>query len=173
MRIIIGEKYDMLTVVKEAERPEGSKDAHRFYLCKCDCGKEIVISSGNIGRGQKSCGCGRKNGVFAHKKHGYASHHVYDKLYHTWNAMKYRCYNPNSKDYPHYGARGIKICAEWLSDFIAFREWSINHGFSSELTIDRIDVDKGYSPDNCRWTTIAEQNRNKTTTKGDKYAGTL
>lgn len=166
MMITVGEKICMLTVIKEVERPAGAKDYHKFYLCECDCGKQIIASGGNIGRGQKSCGCGKKSGVYAHRKHGFASHKVYDKLYHTWNAMKGRCYNPNSKDFPHYGARGIRICDEWLSDFNAFREWSLNHGFSNDLTIDRINVNEGYSPQNCRWTTVAEQNRNKTTTKG-------
>lgn len=164
----VGDKINMLTVIEEVERPKGIKDLHRFYLCQCDCGKRVVVSGGNLGRGQKSCGCGRKTGVFSPKKHGFASHKVYDKLYHTWNAMKGRCYNSNSKDFPHYGARGIRICNEWLSDFMSFRAWSLSHGFANNLTIDRIDVDGDYSPENCRWITVAEQNRNKTTTKGAK-----
>jgi hypothetical protein len=82
--------------------------------------------------------------------------------------MKGRCYNSNSKDFPHYGARGIRICDEWLSDFMSFRNWSLNNGFANDLTIDRIDVNGNYCPQNCRWITVAEQNRNKTTTKGAK-----
>ena len=164
--ISVGEKIDMLTIIKRVQRPDGVKDCHKFFLCQCDCGNMTVASSGNIGRGIKSCGCARKTGVYAHKTHGFASHKVYDKLYHTWNGMKARCYNEKSKDYPHYGKRGIKICDEWLSDFMKFREWSLSHGFAENLTIDRIDVDGNYCPQNCRWVTVAEQNRNKTTTKG-------
>ena len=136
------------------------------YLCRCDCGNTTIVSGGNIGRGIKSCGCARKTGIYAHKVHGFASHKKYDKLYHTWNNMKGRCYNSNNKDFPHYGARGIRICNEWLSDFMSFRDWSLSNGFASNLTIDRIDVNGNYCPQNCRWVTVAEQNRNKTTTKG-------
>jgi hypothetical protein len=125
-----------------------------------------IVSGGNIGRGIKSCGCARKTGVYVKRIHGFASHKTYDKLYHTWNAMKSRCYNQNGKDFEHYGKRGIIVCDEWLSDFMSFREWSLSHGFANNLTIDRIDVNGNYSPDNCRWETVAEQNRNKTTTKG-------
>jgi hypothetical protein len=164
--ISVGEKIDMLTVIREVQRPVGSKDLHKFFLCRCDCGNTTIASAGNIGRGVKSCGCARKSGVYITKKHGFASHKRYDKLYHTWNSMKSRCYSQKCKDYKHYGARGIKICDEWLSDFLSFRAWSLSHGFANDLTIDRIDVDGDYCPDNCRWTTIAEQNRNKTTTKG-------
>lgn len=166
--IRVGEKIDMLTVIKEVQKPVGVKDFHRFFLCKCDCGNTTVASAGNIGRGIKSCGCARRTGVYANKKHGFASHKKYDKLYHTWNSMKSRCYNKNGKDYKHYGDRGIKVCDEWLQDFLSFRAWSLSHGFADNLTIDRIDVDGNYSPENCRWTTIAEQNRNKTTTRGAK-----
>ena len=122
------------------------------------------MSGGNIGRDVKSCGCYRKSGEI-NKKHGCASHKQYDKLYHTWTGIKYRCYNTNCKDYKHYGARGIKMCDEWLHDFLAFKNWCLNNGYEEELTIDRIDVNGNYEPTNCRWATIAEQNRNKTTTK--------
>lgn len=164
--IKVGDKIDMLTVVARVPRPEGVKDYHKFFLCRCDCGNMTTVSSGNIGRGVKSCGCARKAGTYSPRKHGFASHKIYDKLYHTWNAMKYRCYNPNSKDFRNYGERGIRICEEWLSDFMIFRNWSLNNGFADNLTIDRIDVNGNYSPQNCRWITVAEQNRNKTTTKG-------
>ncbi len=167
-RVKSGDKICMLTVIKQVERPEGVKDKHRFFLCECDCGNTTVVSSGNIGRGVKSCGCARNVGIYVSKKHGFASHKRYDKLYHTWNAMKFRCYNPNSKDYVHYGARGISICDEWLSSFLSFREWSLRNGFANNLTIDRIDVNGNYCPENCRWVTVAENNRNKTTTRRGK-----
>jgi hypothetical protein len=78
--INVGDKIDMLTVIKRVQRPEGSKDFHKFFLCQCDCGNVTIVSGGNIGRGIKSCGCARKTGVYVKRIHGFASHKTYDKL---------------------------------------------------------------------------------------------
>ena len=164
MKVNIGDKIGMLSIIAPVPIPPESKDRHKRYLCKCDCGKETVISSGNIGRGTFSCGCKKKMSI--PKTRGFASHKLYDKLYHTWLGIKYRCNNPKSKDFPHYGARGIRMCEEWTNDFMVFRTWAIANGYAEELTIDRINVNGNYEPSNCRWVTVAEQNRNKTTTKG-------
>lgn len=85
------------------------------------------------------------------------------RLYTIYHGMKQRCYNPNNPRYKNYGYRGIGICDEWLTDFMSFYRWSANNGYSDNLTIDRIDNTKGYSPDNCRWITNAEQQNNKRT----------
>jgi hypothetical protein len=75
--------------------------------------------------------------------------------------MLNRCYNSQDKKYPLYGGRGITICDEWRNDFKTFYDWAMTHGYKDDLTIDRIDNDKGYAPDNCRWATVTEQNRNR------------
>lgn len=78
------------------------------------------------------------------------------RLYGIFNGMKQRCYNAKHPSYEYYGAKGITICDEWLNDFMSFKEWAESHGYTDELTIDRIDPKKGYSPDNCQWLTINE-----------------
>ena len=83
------------------------------------------------------------------------------RLYRIWIGMKTRCYNQNCRGFVQYGNRGITVCDEWRSDFSAFREWAIKNGYSDELTLDRVNNNEGYSPDNCRWATPKEQNRNR------------
>ncbi len=82
------------------------------------------------------------------------------RLYRTWMGMKDRCYNPKSASYNRYGAVGIGICAEWISDYYSFSKWSVKNGYSDELTIDRINNSFGYSPENCRWATYKQQSAN-------------
>jgi hypothetical protein len=85
---------------------------------------------------------------------------THTRLYKTWESMKERCNNPHNKSYQRYGGKGIKVCAEWNSSFESFHSWAMAEGYDEGLTIDRIDNAKGYIPDNCRWVTTAEQNRN-------------
>lgn len=85
----------------------------------------------------------------------------HSRLNNIYHAIKTRCYNPNFKNYKYYGGRGIKVCDEWASSFENFKNWAITHGYADNLTIDRIDNNKGYSPLNCRWITLKKQSRNK------------
>ena len=129
------------------------------WLCSCDCGavKEVLTHSLTSGT-TRSCGCLRRE-VSAKRatKHGFYG----EKLRAVWNMMKQRCYNPNQRDYHYYGGRGIRVCDGWLNDYLAFRTWAFASGYEEGLTIDRIDTYGNYEPENCRWITIQEQQKNR------------
>lgn len=109
-----------------------------------------------IGR-TESCGCLHNELARQRRtKHSLSG----TKLYMIWKAMKQRCSNPNNKDYPNYGERGIKVCDEWSRDFQTFYDWSIQNGYIEGLSIDRIDTNGNYEPDNCRWITSKQQANN-------------
>lgn len=134
------------------------------WLCKCDCGVEKVVRRSlliDTTRPVTSCGCSRKRKTKSAKS---------DPLYKRWLTIRHRCNNPKASDYKYYGGKGIKVCQEW-SDFEAFKEWAINSGWEPNLTIDRKDASKDYSPENCRWATMQTQNRNKSHLKKYKAFG--
>lgn len=87
----------------------------------------------------------------------------YERLYRIWSSMKQRCYNANHKYYKHYGGRGITICEAWKKDYDTFARWAIESGYSDVMSIDRIDNDKGYCPENCRWIYYKDQPKNRRT----------
>lgn len=156
---LLNQRFGSLTVIKEIGR---SKHGDVMWLCLCDCGNTTEVKSVNLIHGAtKSCGC-KTNEMISdkNKKHGL----VNDKLYSVWSGMKSRCYNPNNREYNNYGGRGITICDEWKNDFTKFYNWAINNGFDKNLTIDRININQNYCPDNCRWITNKEQQRNKRNT---------
>ena len=159
---ITGKKFGKLTAIKFIER----KDEKTYWLFKCDCGKKVIKSTNNIGRGVKSCGCLKKEQNFKNLNLDKSySNGLYDtKLYKIWASMKDRCYNKNNHAYDKYGNRGIIICEEWLNKengFIKFYNWSMRNGYKEGLSIDRINNDKEYSPRNCRWTTMKQQCNNR------------
>lgn len=130
------------------------------WLCVCDCGNVVTVQTCKLNSGHtKSCGCLKHIGY--HTTHGKRQ----TRLYRIWSGMKSRCNNTKHPRYSDWGGRGIKVCDEWLHDFEKFYTWSMSHGYADNLTIDRIDNDKGYSPDNCRWATVKEQNSNKRNVK--------
>ena len=147
---LTGRKFGFLTVVSKAERKWGKTR----WNCICECGRETcritnALTSGRV----SSCGkCHRK----VWKKHGQSK----TRLYGVWASMRKRCYNQNDTRYERYGLRGIQVCEEWRNDFQKFYDWSIQNGYKIGLSIDRIDNNKGYFPDNCRWVTNKVQSRN-------------
>ena len=95
----------------------------------------------------------------------------HSRLYRIWSNMKTRCFNPNDPHFPRWGGRGITVCDEWKDNFQAFFDWAMSHGYEDHLTIDRIDNEVGYSPENCRWISWEEQNRNKRNVRFITYNG--
>lgn len=144
------------------------------WICLCDCQKDLLesnreysyIATGDLLTGKvKSCGCLHEDIV---SKHG----HSKTRLHKIWVDMRSRCRNPNLECYHNYGGRGIKVCEEW-ENFDSFMMWANSNGYNDKLTIDRIDVDGNYEPNNCRWITKKEQENNKRNNVYDYYNGEL
>lgn len=157
--IKIGDKFGHWTVIGDCQR--ASNGYHKEYLCECDCANKTqrYVDEQNLKRGNStSCGCETAKSVrLRMTKHGDTG----TRLFVIWANMKQRCLNPNSDCYHHYGGRGITICQEWLDSYESFRGWALAHGYRDDLSIDRINVNGDYSPDNCRWATAKEQGSNK------------
>lgn len=153
---IAGKRYGRLLVVS---REEGK------WVCKCDCGNTTRVTGPNIRSGrQLSCGCLNQEN---RTHHGSSTRFERTPEYHSWRAMKSRCYRVNDVEYENYGGRGITVCDRWKDSFEKFLE-DMGHKPSPKHTIDRIDGAKGYSPDNCRWSDGSNQIRNQRIRKDNK-----
>ena len=152
------------------ERAGVDKQKRATWQCLCDCGKLRTAAGYLLVQGHtKSCGCLLKENKGVPPTHG-KSH---TRLHVTWHGMKQRCSNPLDKNYNRYGGRGITVCDEWKNDFQAFYDWAMANGYDEnaprgQCTIDRIDNDKGYSPDNCRWVDMKTQRNNRSDSRKEK-----
>lgn len=166
---LTGQKFHRLTAVEYV--------GNRKWRCICDCGKETVVGAYELKSGNtKSCGClnieritqmGKNNKGRPSKRKGihtpayHFKHNLrHTRLYSIWCNMKTRCYNANTRTYKDYGARGIAICEEWRKDFKCFYDWAMSNGYNEDLTIERLDYNKDYCPENCTWITRKGQNNN-------------
>jgi len=142
-----------------------------FWLCNCSCGNSCVKAAGNLlSQGTLSCGCLHRQ-VTAERNRQNAKHHASEtRLYNIWSGMKQRCSNPHHKSYADYGGRGIFVCDEWL-DFPNFRLWALANGYEDSASIDRIDNDAPYTPENCRWVSAKTQANNRRTSRFIKFRG--
>jgi hypothetical protein len=134
------------------------------WKCQCECGKEIITRGSSLNsKNTTSCGCLRiertKKACTTHGLSGGRKH--CPRIYRIWKNMKSRCGNPKTPRYERYGGRGISVCEPWNSSYLNFYLWCVSSGYQEDLTLDRIDNDKGYSPDNCRWATMSEQGLNR------------
>lgn len=159
---VSGKKFFRLTPISKVE---GTRTK---WHCLCDCGNITDVYAWRLINGKtKSCGCYEKENlrrISARNKHGMTD----TILYHKWCGIKYRCFNPNSEHYDRYGGRGITMCSEWQGEhgFENFAKWAYSNGYTDskhgyQQTLDRIDVNGNYEPDNCRWVSQLVQSRNR------------
>lgn len=170
----IGKHFGTLTVVATEKVYRGKTTAYN-WICLCDCGNITSVNPYKLIHGKTiSCGCEKRNRIISFNKETKVKHNGRkDNLYAIWKGMKQRCYNENCFDYHNYGERGIEVCDQWLSDYASFRDWSIKNGYERGLSIDRVDVNGNYSPDNCRWVGCFEQSNNRRNNVRYNYEGEM
>ena len=171
---LTGHKFHKLTALyPTGEKSEHGKNA--VWMCICECGNYTVANTGQLRCGtKKSCGCA----IIDHARSlNYIHGGRKDRLYYVWMDMRRRCRDPKSKEYKNYGGRGISVCPEWDNSYEAFKEWALKNGYDSmakrsQCTLDRINVDGDYRPENCRWVDMVLQCNNKRNSIFLTYNGT-
>lgn len=153
---LTGRRFGKLTVLAKSPERRGRSFT---WVCQCDCGRitHPIMTNKLLHGRTSSCGCLRGDFARSMATHGLSR----TRLYRIWRNMKSRCTNPNVQNFKRYGGRGITVCDEWANSFEAFRDWAMSHGYTDDLSIDRIDNDGNYCPENCRWVDESIQANNK------------
>lgn len=162
---LTGMRFGLWTVLR---RSESDSSGRASWLCRCDCGTVRPVIGKSLLRGvSRGCGCTRKESAASASRQANTRHGMHGtRLYTIWHSMKGRIHCPSTNDYSRYGGRGISICPEWEDSFSAFAEWALSHGYRDDLTLDRIDPNGNYTPENCRWVTWSQQAKNKLSSGG-------
>lgn len=170
--IELGKKYGLLTPWQFVSAKSGQSGARLRVICSCECGGTTEVRADAVGiRRGKPIGCGCRRGLTATGNPNLRTHgQTGEKVYHVWKGIKARCHgNPNDRTYKRYGARGITVCDRWRQSFEAF--YADVGDPPAGCTLDRIDNDGDYRPENCRWATYAQQSRNSSRAINLTYMG--
>lgn len=156
-----GNVYGELTVIKRTESKDNKN--RPYFLCKCNCGKEVSVRSDYLKNGGKTdCGhVNRQRLIESNKIHNSTHGLSGTRLFRIWSNMLFRCSNEKSPNYDNYGGRGIAVCNAWKNSVHEFISWANENGYEETLTLERIDVNGNYEPSNCTWITFKEQGFNK------------
>lgn len=176
----VGDKIGRLTILEKSERCRDSKGRRRSYwICECECGSVVEKREDVFTRPVPSCGCYGREQMSAYMREKMTGKIKYgdsrERVHNIWYLMKFRCEDSSSPAYQNYGGRGITVCPEWsdgIDGYFRFKEWALSNGYTDELSLDRIDNDKGYSPDNCRWVGTITQANNKRSNVFYEFNGT-
>jgi len=164
---LTGKTFNRLTVKRSVIVNRKTK-----WECECSCGKTTIVEGLALINGHtKSCGCLHKDAMAERAKRAKTYGFTRHRLYTCYYRMRRRCERPTDPSYPRYGGRGIKVCDEWKNDIMAFINWGIENGYQEGLSIDRIDNDGDYTPDNCRWADATTQSNNRRTNQYITFDG--
>ena len=165
VRDLTGQKFGRLTAIEQHGFTEKNKHGQRqaIWYCKCDCGNYCEMPSGTLTRSRTShsCGCLAREHIAEMSKGNVTHGMTGTRLYGCYKAMMSRCYRKKDIHYNAYGKRGISVCDEWRNNKQEFIDWALSHGYSDNLTLERIDVNGNYEPSNCTWIPMSEQYKNK------------